>query len=144
MDYETQSLHQLRILAKDRANFGRINSATTGILIKVQDIEDESPEFVSVPSITRITEDVPTFTEVRLLFLFYSLKLFVLRLLKSETFYKARVLRALIQSFKQKLDFRILNQNTSILYKNFVFIYFLFRFWFLIKYFSIIFDEFFT
>ena len=87
MDYETQSLHQLRILAKDRANFGRINSATTGILIKVQDIEDESPEFVSVPSITRITEDVPTFTEVRLLFLFYSLKLFVLRLLKSETFY---------------------------------------------------------
>ena len=70
MDYETQSLHQLRILAKDRANFGRINSATTGILIKVQDIEDESPEFVSVPSITRITEDVPTFTEVRSLFLF--------------------------------------------------------------------------
>ena len=93
MDYETQSLHQLRILAKDRANFGRINSATTGILIKVQDIEDESPEFVSVPSITRITEDVPTFTEVRSFFiLFYSLKLFVLRLLKSETFYKARVL----------------------------------------------------
>ena len=68
MDYETQSLHQLRILAKDRANFGRINSATTGILIKVQDIEDESPEFVSVPSITRITEDVPTFTEVRSFF----------------------------------------------------------------------------
>lgn len=91
MDYETQSLHQLRILAKDRANFGRINSATTGILIKVQDIEDESPEFVSVPSITRITEDVPTFTEVRSFF-FHSLKLFVLRLLKSETFYKARVL----------------------------------------------------
>ena len=91
MDYETQSLHQLRILAKDRANFGRINSATTGILIKVQDIEDESPEFVSVPSITRITEDVPTFTEVRSFFYsFYSLKLFVLRLLKSETFYKAR------------------------------------------------------
>ena len=70
LDYETQSLHQLRILAKDRANFGRINSATTGILIKVQDIEDESPEFVSVLSITRITEDVPTFTEVRSLFLF--------------------------------------------------------------------------
>ena len=89
LDYETQSLHQLRILAKDRANFGRINSATTGILIKVQDIEDESPEFVSVPSITRITEDVPTFTEVRL---FYFCLLFTLRLLKSETFYKARIL----------------------------------------------------
>ena len=78
MDYETQSLHQLRILAKDRANFGRINSATTGILIKVQDIEDESPEFVSVPSITRITEDVPTFTEVRLICFFLFLILFTL------------------------------------------------------------------
>ena len=37
---------------------------TTGLLIKVQDIEDKPPEFVSVPSVTRIAEDVPTFTEV--------------------------------------------------------------------------------
>ena len=64
LDYEKQSLHQLRIVAKDRANFGRVNSATTGILIRVQDIEDKAPEFVSVPSVTRIAEDVPTFTEV--------------------------------------------------------------------------------
>ena len=53
------------IVAKDRANFGQVNSATTGLLIKVQDIEDKPPEFVSVPSVTRIAEDVPTFTEVR-------------------------------------------------------------------------------
>ena len=33
-------------------------------MIKVQDIEDKPPEFVSVPSVTRIAEDVPTFTEV--------------------------------------------------------------------------------
>ena len=65
LDYERQSLHQLRIVAKDRANFGRINSATTGILIKVQDIEDKAPAFISVPSISRISEDVPTFSEVR-------------------------------------------------------------------------------
>ena len=45
-------------------NFGTVNSATTAILIKVQDIEDENPEFVQVPSVTRIAEDVPTFTEV--------------------------------------------------------------------------------
>ena len=65
LDYEKQKLHQLRIVAKDRANFGRVNSATSAILIKVQDIEDKNPEFVQVPSVTRIAEDVPTFTEVR-------------------------------------------------------------------------------
>ena len=65
LDFEKERLHQLRIVAKDRANFGRVNSATTGLLIKVQDIEDRPPEFVSVPSVTRIAEDVPTFTEVR-------------------------------------------------------------------------------
>ena len=65
LDYEQQKLHQLRVIAKDRANFGRVNSATSAILIKVQDIEDEPPEFVSVPSVTRIAEDVPTFTEVK-------------------------------------------------------------------------------
>lgn len=65
LDFEKQTLHQLRVVAKDRANFGTINSATTAILIKVQDIEDKRPEFVSVPSVSRIAEDVPTFTEVR-------------------------------------------------------------------------------
>ena len=64
LDYEKQKIHQLRIVAKDRANFGRVNSAETALLIKVQDIEDEPPEFVSVPSVTRLAEDVPTFTEV--------------------------------------------------------------------------------
>ena len=30
LDFESEQLHQLRIVAKDRANFGRVNSATTG------------------------------------------------------------------------------------------------------------------
>ena len=30
LDYESEQLHQLRVVAKDRANFGRVNSATTG------------------------------------------------------------------------------------------------------------------
>jgi cadherin 23 len=68
LDYERQTIHQLRILATDRANFGRVNTATTGLLIRVQDIEDNPPNFVIVPSVTRIAEDVPTFTEVRSLY----------------------------------------------------------------------------
>ena len=47
-----------------RAYCPNIYTVTTGLLIKVQDIEDKPPEFVSVPSVTRIAEDVPTFTEV--------------------------------------------------------------------------------
>lgn len=66
LDFEKQRLHQLRVVAKDRANFGRVNSATSAILIRVQDVEDEPPEFVSVPSLTRLAEDVPTFTEVNI------------------------------------------------------------------------------
>ena len=30
LDFESERLHQLRIVAKDRSNFGRVNSATTG------------------------------------------------------------------------------------------------------------------
>jgi hypothetical protein len=32
--------------------------------VEIEDIADQPPEFVSVPSITRISEDVPRFTEV--------------------------------------------------------------------------------
>ena len=63
-DYEKKSLYQLKILATDRSNFGRVNTATAAILVEVEDIADQPPEFVSVPSITRISEDVPRFTEV--------------------------------------------------------------------------------
>jgi hypothetical protein len=63
-DYEKKSLYQLKILATDRSNFGRVNTATAAILVEIEDIADNPPEFVSVPSITRISEDVPRFTEV--------------------------------------------------------------------------------
>eukprot|EP00095_Tigriopus_kingsejongensis_P008988 snap_masked-scaffold783_size97670-processed-gene-0.6 protein:Tk08988 transcript:snap_masked-scaffold783_size97670-processed-gene-0.6-mRNA-1 annotation:"PREDICTED: uncharacterized protein LOC100879829" len=64
LDYETRPVYQLEILARDRANFGQANTATAGILVKVQDIADQPPEFVSVPSVTRVSEDVPKFAEV--------------------------------------------------------------------------------
>ena len=63
-DYEKKSVYQLKILATDRSNFGRVNTATAAILVEIEDIADNPPEFVSVPSITRISEDVPRFTEV--------------------------------------------------------------------------------
>ncbi|TRY71883.1 hypothetical protein TCAL_08438 [Tigriopus californicus] len=64
LDYETRPVYQLEILARDRANFGQANTATAAILIKVKDIADQPPEFVTVPSVTRVSEDVPKFDEV--------------------------------------------------------------------------------
>ena len=66
LDYETKSVYQLQVLAKDRAsaNFGRVNTATAAIVVRVEDIPDQPPEFVSVPSVTRISEDVERFSEV--------------------------------------------------------------------------------
>ncbi|XP_067141770.1 cadherin-23 isoform X2 [Centruroides vittatus] len=58
LDYEKKSIHQLRVLAIDRANTGRINTATAAILIKVEDVEDQPPEFIIVPPVTRIPEDL--------------------------------------------------------------------------------------
>ena len=64
LDYETKPVYQLEILAHDRSNFGRVNTATAAILVKVEDISDQPPEFVTVPSVTRIPESVPRFAEV--------------------------------------------------------------------------------
>ncbi|CAG4949111.1 unnamed protein product [Colias eurytheme] len=64
LDYERKSLYQLRVLAVDRANQGRINTGTAAILIKVQDIEDQPPEFVVATPVTRISEDAPVGTSV--------------------------------------------------------------------------------
>lgn len=57
LDYEQNSLYQLRILAKDRASEGRVNTATAALLIRVVDVEDQDPEFIAFPSITRVSED---------------------------------------------------------------------------------------
>ena len=64
LDFESKATYQLQILAKDRANFGRVNTATAAIFVEVVDIADQPPEFVRVPSVTRVSEDVPKFSEV--------------------------------------------------------------------------------
>ncbi|XP_050562023.1 cadherin-23 [Spodoptera frugiperda] len=64
LDYERKSLYQLRVLAVDRANQGRVNTGTAAILVKVQDVEDQPPEFVVASPVTRISEDAPIGTSV--------------------------------------------------------------------------------
>lgn len=58
LDYEKKSWYQLRILAKDQASDqGRINTATAGLLVRLIDEDDQGPEFITVPSVTRVAED---------------------------------------------------------------------------------------
>ncbi|KAK5649206.1 hypothetical protein RI129_000235 [Pyrocoelia pectoralis] len=64
LDYEKQTLHQLKILAIDRAKQGRVNTGTAALVVKVQDVEDQPPEFVRVQSVARVTEDAPIGTSV--------------------------------------------------------------------------------
>ncbi|KAF5304330.1 hypothetical protein FQA39_LY09709 [Lamprigera yunnana] len=64
LDYEKQTLHQLKILAVDRAKHGRINTGTAALLIKVEDVEDQPPEFIRMQPIARITEDAPIGTSI--------------------------------------------------------------------------------
>lgn len=81
LDYERSSLHQLRVLATDRANDEKVSddlwnkeksktlsklvvylqrkTGTAAILVKVEDVEDQPPEFVVVTQVTRISEDAP-------------------------------------------------------------------------------------
>lgn len=59
LDYEQKPLYQLRIIAIDRAVEHERLSATTSLLISVEDCEDQAPMFTFVPSITRIPEDLP-------------------------------------------------------------------------------------
>lgn len=60
LDYERRSWYQLRILAKDQASDqGRINTATAGLLVRLVDEDDQGPEFITVPSVTRVAEDTP-------------------------------------------------------------------------------------
>ncbi|XP_046612201.1 cadherin-23 isoform X1 [Neodiprion virginianus] len=64
LDYERKYLYQLRILAVDRAINEKVNTGTSAILVKVQDVEDQPPEFIFVPPVTRISENVPISTPV--------------------------------------------------------------------------------
>ena len=65
LDYERKSSYHLQILARDRAaDFGQVNTATAAILVRVEDVADQPPVFVSVPGVTRIAEDAPRFTQV--------------------------------------------------------------------------------
>lgn len=64
MDYERQILHQLKVLAVDRAKQGRVNTGTATLLVKVQDIEDQPPEFVKIQPVVRVSEDTPVGTSI--------------------------------------------------------------------------------
>ncbi|KAL3277671.1 hypothetical protein HHI36_013017 [Cryptolaemus montrouzieri] len=64
LDYERQNIHQLKVLAVDRAKKGRVNTGVASILIKVQDVEDQPPEFVRVTPVARVEENSPIGTSV--------------------------------------------------------------------------------
>lgn len=64
LDYERKSLYQLRVLAVDRANQGKINTGTAALLVKVKDVEDQPPEFVSVTPVIRVPENVPRYSKI--------------------------------------------------------------------------------
>lgn len=64
LDYEKKFLYQLKILAVDRSNNERINTGTAEVIIKVEDVEDQFPEFLIVSPVTRISEDAQVGTQV--------------------------------------------------------------------------------
>lgn len=64
LDYERKSLYQLRVLAIDRASQGRVNTGTAALVVQVQDVEDQPPEFIVASPVTRISEDASVGTSV--------------------------------------------------------------------------------
>nr|CAD7442233.1 unnamed protein product [Timema bartmani] len=64
LDYERKFIYQLRVLAVDRANNNRVNTGTAAIVVKVQDVEDQPPEFVVASPVTRVSEDAAIGTSV--------------------------------------------------------------------------------
>ncbi|XP_044743020.1 cadherin-23, partial [Chrysoperla carnea] len=64
LDYERKMLYQLRVLAVDRAKVGRINTGTAALLVRVEDVEDQPPEFISVTPVARVSEDAQIGTSV--------------------------------------------------------------------------------
>ncbi|ODN06167.1 Cadherin-23 [Orchesella cincta] len=60
LDYEKKFLHQVRIIASDRAeSASQINTAVASLVVSVEDVGDVGPAFVSVSPVTRIREDIP-------------------------------------------------------------------------------------
>lgn len=47
------------MLAVDRAIHGRVNTATAALVVRVGDVEDQPPQFIQAPPVTRIPEDIP-------------------------------------------------------------------------------------
>ncbi|XP_014258581.1 cadherin-23-like isoform X2 [Cimex lectularius] len=64
LDYEKKYLYQLKVLAVDRSNNDRVNTGTAALLVKVQDVEDQPPEFIVASPVTRIVENSPIGTSV--------------------------------------------------------------------------------
>ncbi|XP_060850417.1 cadherin-23-like [Rhopalosiphum padi] len=64
LDYEKTSLHQLKILAVDRATIEKRKTGTAAIFVKVQDVEDQPPEFIVVTPVARVSEDAPPGTSI--------------------------------------------------------------------------------
>ncbi|XP_043267778.1 cadherin-23 [Venturia canescens] len=64
LDYERKYLYQLRVLAVDRAIDEKLNTGTTAILVKIQDVEDQPPEFIAMTPVARISENVRIGTSV--------------------------------------------------------------------------------
>ncbi|KAL7302845.1 hypothetical protein TKK_0004077 [Trichogramma kaykai] len=64
LDYERKYLYQLRVLAVDRAINEKVNTGSTAILVKVQDVEDQPPEFISMTPVSRISENTRIGTSV--------------------------------------------------------------------------------
>ena len=64
LDFEEKSLYQIVIEASDRASLGQTNTVQATLIVEVEDVSDQPPEWISVPAVTRIQEDVPLFTPV--------------------------------------------------------------------------------
>ncbi|XP_066601612.1 cadherin-23 [Prorops nasuta] len=64
LDYERKYLYQLRVLAVDRAINEKVNTGTAAILVKVQDVEDQPPEFIAMTPVARISENARIGTSV--------------------------------------------------------------------------------
>lgn len=58
LDYEASSVHEVRVIARDRAPAGgRVNSATAHLLVHVEDVDDTAPHFLTQPRPARLAED---------------------------------------------------------------------------------------
>lgn len=65
LDYETQPMYQLRIIAVDgNPALSRINTATLGVVVQVLDTQDTPPRFVIYPSVAYVPESVSIGKEV--------------------------------------------------------------------------------